>query len=88
MALYCPKCGYPRKEGGGRYNGTYAPFHACAGCGYKQNNEPVLCKHCGKKPLAYPGAIYCGAACCARAEAHEPAYNQLEVTRDYPTRES
>lgn len=26
------------------------------------------CRRCGK-PLAYPGALYCGAACCARLEA-------------------
>lgn len=28
------------------------------------------CKRCGK-PLAYPGAVYCGAACTAQAEAGE-----------------
>jgi hypothetical protein len=29
------------------------------------------CAQCGGE-LAYPGAIYCGAGCTARSEAHEP----------------
>jgi hypothetical protein len=29
------------------------------------------CAQCGGA-LAYKGAIYCGAGCCARSEAHEP----------------
>lgn len=35
--------------------------------------EAACANGCGKK-LAYPGAIYCGAACCALAEAnaHRP----------------
>lgn len=32
---------------------------------------PVMCKHCSTKPVAYYGAIFCGAACTARHEAHE-----------------
>ena len=28
-----------------------------------------LCKHCGANPAAYPGAVYCGAGCTARAGA-------------------
>lgn len=27
------------------------------------------CKLCKEKPVAYPGAVFCGAACCARWEA-------------------
>ena len=30
-----------------------------------------VCTQCGGKH-AYPGAIYCGAGCTARSEAHEP----------------
>jgi hypothetical protein len=30
----------------------------------------VSCKLCGK-PLAYPGAVFCGAACSTRWEAGE-----------------
>ena len=30
-----------------------------------------LCAFCKAKPLAYPGAVYCGGACSARAEAKE-----------------
>lgn len=33
--------------------------------------EAGLCAFCKKNPVAYPGAIYCGAGCSARAEAHE-----------------
>lgn len=29
------------------------------------------CKRCKKNTLAYPGAVYCGAGCSARAEAGE-----------------
>jgi hypothetical protein len=29
----------------------------------------ALCKFCHKEPKAYPGAVYCGAACTAQAEA-------------------
>ena len=28
----------------------------------------LSCKRCGQ-PLAYPGAVFCGSACCARWEA-------------------
>ena len=31
--------------------------------------EIPKCKRCKKNPLAYPGAVYCGAGCSARAEA-------------------
>lgn len=31
--------------------------------------EVPKCKRCNKNPLAYPGAVYCGAGCSARAEA-------------------
>ncbi len=30
-----------------------------------------VCTQCGDKH-AYPGAVYCGAGCAARGEAHEP----------------
>ena len=49
---------------------TYAdgkPFpKPCASCGrpVQANGSLDGCKRCGKA-LAYPGAIYCGAACCA-----------------------
>ena len=29
----------------------------------------TLCGHCGAKPIAYAGAVYCGAGCTARAGA-------------------
>jgi uncharacterized Zn finger protein (UPF0148 family) len=34
----------------------------------------VLAGHCAQcgKPPAYKGAIFCGAGCTARSEAHEP----------------
>lgn len=35
-----------------------------------------VCKQCGIKPLAYPGAVYCGAGCTARAEAHQTPYEE------------
>jgi hypothetical protein len=31
----------------------------------------ALCEFCKTRPVGYEGALYCGAACCARAEAHE-----------------
>lgn len=38
----------------------------------KYDAKPIqFCPQCGKKEVAYPGAVYCGAGCCARAEAHE-----------------
>lgn len=30
---------------------------------------PDTCAHCASRPPAYPGAIYCGAACAALAGA-------------------
>lgn len=30
--------------------------------------SPTSCIRCGRK-LAYPGALFCGASCCARWEA-------------------
>lgn len=39
------------------------------------------CQRCGK-PLAYPGAIYCGAGCSARAES-EPFDAEGEVSAIY-----
>jgi hypothetical protein len=38
--------------------------------------QASMCAHCKKKTVAYPGAIYCGAACTARAEAHEPSHSE------------
>jgi hypothetical protein len=32
-----------------------------------EHAEGAGCKRCGK-PVAYPGAVYCGAACSAQAE--------------------
>lgn len=32
---------------------------------------PTMCRHCRIKPVGYYGAIFCGAACVARHEAHE-----------------
>jgi hypothetical protein len=34
--------------------------------------EASLCPQCNARPVAYPGAVYCGAACSAEAEAHVP----------------
>lgn len=31
-----------------------------------------LCEQCGARAVAYEGARFCGAACTARHEAHEP----------------
>jgi hypothetical protein len=40
--------------------------------------SPVpLCAYCKVRPLAYPGALYCGAGCSARAEAHEPLTSEF-----------
>ncbi len=35
-----------------------------------QGSLPVVCKRCKVKEVAYSGAVYCGAACSAQAEAH------------------
>lgn len=37
-----------------------------------QNSLPRVCPQCQEKPLAYPGAKYCGATCSEKAEAGEP----------------
>jgi len=37
----------------------------------------TLCKCCGQKQVAYTGAIFCGAACCARWEARQSAETGL-----------
>jgi hypothetical protein len=31
-----------------------------------------ICPQCNRRPLAYVGAVYCGAACSAEAEMHLP----------------
>lgn len=36
-----------------------------------QNALPPVCAFCKVAPLAYAGAVYCGAACSARAEAQK-----------------
>lgn len=35
-----------------------------------QDALPPVCRRCRMRPPAYAGAIYCGAACTAQAEAH------------------
>ncbi len=45
----------------------------------KTEPEAKACKRCGK-PLAYAGAVYCGAGCSARAEAAEPEEKTATVT--------
>lgn len=35
----------------------------------QDQQQGKMCAFCKVKPVAYDGAIYCGAACCARAEA-------------------
>lgn len=55
---------------------------------YMENLEKALkahrvlarrCAQCGGEP-AYVGAIYCGAGCTARSEAHEPlAFKDMEM---------
>lgn len=47
--------------------------------------EP-LCPQCLKRPPCYDGAIWCGSACAARAEAHEPP--EVPMTMAHELRES
>lgn len=37
-----------------------------------QQSLPKVCPQCKTKPLAYPGAKYCGSVCSQKAEAGEP----------------
>jgi len=43
--------------------------------------EAPYCAQCGKGTVAYPGARFCGAACAAKSEAHEPL-GELAAARD------
>lgn len=44
-----------------------------------------LCAFCKARTVAYPGALYCGASCTARAEAHEqpPGWTKLGRGNDW-----
>lgn len=42
----------------------------------------LLCSYCLKKPLAYPGALYCGAACAARHEVATYRMRPARVCKD------
>lgn len=46
---------------------------------------PALCAFCKTRTVCYEGALYCGAGCSARAEAHEKPPEsgpQLKEERD------
>jgi hypothetical protein len=68
-AKACPECG-----GTGKCECEESAM--CAACRAEGLEAELAalratrCKRCGK-PLAYDGAIYCGAGCAARAEAGE-----------------